>query len=257
MADVYEEIVRLRKSGERFALATVISAEGSTPRDAGTKMLIRGDGSIVGTIGGSIIEARVREKGQEVIHKGKAEVCCFDLTGHEKDGMICGGTVQVFIEPVGERSTVYIFGGGHISYFLARLGKMCNFGLVVIDDRQEFANRERFPEADTTIAADYRDAFSQITIDSTSYIVIVTRGHAHDQRVLEWALSTDAHYIGMIGSKKKIHTIYDNLTRKGISKDALERVFSPIGLDIKAQTPEEIAVSIMAEIIQVYRSGER
>lgn len=255
MADIFEKILELRKRGECFAVATVISAEGSTPRGEGTKMLIRNDGSIIGTVGGSIVEARVREEAQKVIREGKGKICRFDLTGREKDGMICGGTLQVYIERIGARSMLYIFGGGHISFFLARLARMCNLGVVVIDDREEFANAERFPDADTTIAREYKEAFKEIHVDRSSFLVIVTRGHVHDQTVLEWALSTDAQYIGMIGSRKKIKAIYDNLTAKGVSKDLLDRVHAPIGLDIKAQTPEEIAVSIIAEVIQVYRSG--
>ena len=170
--------------------------------------------------------------------------------------MICGGKAEVYIEPIIPRATIYIFGGGHISFFLARLGKMCDFRIFVIDDREEYACTERFPDADQTIAADYGEVFKRVTIGSSSYVVIVTRGHAYDQTVLEWALTTEAKYLGMIGSKKKIRSIYENLTQKGISPDEFQRVHAPIGLDIKAQTPEEIAVSIMAEIIQVYRSGE-
>ncbi len=256
MIDIYEEIIRLRAKGESSALATVISTAGSTPREQGAKMLIRQDGSIVGTVGGSILEAQVREEAKAVLYEGKGKICSFDLTGQEKNGMICGGKVQVYIEPIVPASIIYIFGGGHISFFLSRLGKMCNFGIVVIDDREEYANAERFPEADRTISVDYRASFSEIHIDTSSYVVIVTRGHAHDQTVLEWALTTKAKYIGMIGSRKKIKTVYDNLLAASISEDELKRVHAPIGLDIKAQTPEEIAVSIMAEIIQIFRGEE-
>jgi len=255
MEDIYKEIVRLKSNGECAALATVISTTGSTPREQGAKMLIRQDGSIIGTIGGSILEGQVREEAKNVIRERKAKIFHFDLTGKKEDGMICGGKADVYIEPIIPKPILYIFGGGHISFSLARIGKMLDFQIVVIDDREEYANPERFPEADKTIANDYTNAFPQISVDKSSYLVIMTRGHAFDQTVLEWAITTDAKYIGMIGSRKKIKTIRDNLIAKGIAENDLKRVHSPIGLAIGAETPEEIAVSIMAEIIKVHRSG--
>jgi len=258
MKDIYEEIVRLQSRGECAALATVISTSGSTPREAGSKMLVRQDGSIVGTVGGSIMEGQVKEEAKTVMREGKPKILDFDLTGKAADGMICGGVAKVYIEPIVALATLYIFvfGGGHISFSLARIGKMVGFRVVVIDDRQEYANPERFPEADETIADDFPRVFSRLAVNNFSYVVIVTRGHAYDQTVLEWALTTNAHYIGMIGSRKKIRKLYDNLKAQGASEEAFTRVHAPIGLDIKAETPEEIAVSIMAEIIKVRRSGE-
>ena len=170
--------------------------------------------------------------------------------------MICGGQVQVYVEPIIPKPTLYIFGGGHIALPLARLGKMLGFRVVVLDDREEYANPERFPEADKTIAGDFTKTLSQLSVDNFSYLVIVTRGHSFDQTVLAWAVQTNAHYIGMIGSKKKNRTIFDNLRSQKISDSELKRVHAPIGLDINAETPEEIAVSILAEIISVYRSGK-
>ena len=219
-------------------------------------MLIREDGSIFGTVGGSLLEAKVREEAMNVIKEGKSKLLDFDLTGKDKNGMICGGIAKVYIEPILPTPVLYIFGGGHISFSLVRIGKMLGFRLVVIDDRKEYANSERFSEADKIIADDYPNAFGQISVDRFSYLVIVTREHVHDQTVLEWAITTDAKYIGMIGSRKKIKTIYDNLIAKGVREDILKRVHAPIGLDINAETPEEIAVSIMAEIISAYRSGK-
>jgi xanthine dehydrogenase accessory factor len=219
-------------------------------------MLVREDGSILGTVGGSLLEAKVREEAMNVMKEGKSKLLDFDLTGKDKNGMICGGIAKVYIEPILPTPVLYIFGGGHISFSLVRIGKMLGFRLVVIDDRKEYANSERFSEADKIIADDYPNAFGQISVDRFSYLVIVTREHVHDQTVLEWAITTDAKYIGMIGSRKKIKTIYDNLIVKGVREDILKRVHAPIGLDINAETPEEIAVSILAEIISVYRSGK-
>ena len=254
MEDIYEEINRLKAKGECAALATLIYTAGSTPREQGAKMLVRKDGSILGTVGGSLLEDKVRAEAQNVIQEGKPKLLDFDLTGKDKDGMICGGIAKVYIEPIIPAPVLYIFGGGHISFSLVRIGKLLGFRLVVIDDREEYANQERFPEADKIIADDYSNAFSHIPVDRFSYMVIVTRGHVYDQTVLEWAITTDAKYIGMIGSRRKIKTVYDNLIAKGVKEDTFKRVHAPIGLDINAETPEEIAVSIMAEIIKVHRS---
>jgi xanthine dehydrogenase accessory factor len=216
-------------------------------------MLVKEDGSILGTVGGSLLEAKVRSEAINVIQEGKPKLLDFDLTGKDKNGMICGGVAKVYLEPIIPSPGLYIFGGGHISFSLVRIGKMLGFRLVVIDDRKEYANTERFPEADKTIADDYSNAFGQIPVDRFTYLVIMTRDHAYDQTVLEWAITTDAKYIGMIGSRKKIKTIYDNLIAKGVKEDVLKRVHAPIGLSINAETPGEIAISIMAEIISVYR----
>jgi len=255
MDDIFEEIVRLRSKGEIAALATITSIKGSTPRAEGSKMLVRSDGSILGSIGGGSLEAQVCQAAVDVIREGRSRVLKFDLTGKEvgEEGMICGGTMEVFVEPIMTRPVLYIFGGGHISFFISKIGKMLGFRVVVIDDREEFANPDRFPEADETIAEDLEVVFPGLKINRSCYIVIVTRGHLMDEKVLEWAVKTDANYIGMIGSRKKNRTVFSHLEARGISKGQLEKVHAPIGLDIHAETPEEIAVSIMAEIIMVRR----
>jgi len=258
MDDIFEEIVKIRAEGGRAALATITSIKGSTPRAEGSKMLVRSDGSILGSIGGGSLEAQVCREAREVITDGRSRVLQFDLTGKEvaEEGMICGGNMEVFGEPIMIKPVLYIFGGGHISFFIAKIGKMLGFKLVVIDDREEFASPDRFPEADETIARDLEDVFPGLRITASSYIVIVTRGHLLDEKVLEWAVKTDAGYVGMIGSRKKNRTIFTHLESRGISKELLETVHAPIGLDIHAETPEEIAVSIMAEIIMVRRETE-
>jgi len=257
MNDIYQEIVRVKAEGEEAALVTVVSATGSTPREEGTKMLVRLDGSILGTIGGGSLEAQVIEEAVRVIKQAKPKHLHFTLTASEaeEEGMVCGGDLEVFIEPILTPPTLYMFGGGHISLPLAKMGKLCGFNVAVVDDRAEFANPDRFPEAEVILAEDFTKSFAKLKIDKSSYIVIVTRGHQHDEVVLEWAVGTPAKYIGMIGSKTKVKTIYAHLLAKGISKEQLDRVHSPIGLEIEAQTPEEIAVSILAEIIKVRRSS--
>lgn len=235
------------------ALVRVTSVEGSTPRIAGTKMLIKSDGSIVGFAGGGSMESRICREATEVMRKGKPRMVRIDLTGKTlaEEGMICGGKIEIFVEPIIGGENLYIFGAGHIFFFISKIGKMLGFRIVVIDDRKESANSERFAQADDVIVADFDDVFTRIHVHSMSYIVIVTRGHLHDEKVLERAIQTDARYIGMIGSKKKIQTIYSHLEERGTDPKLLKFVHAPIGLGIRAQTPEEIAVRILAEIIMV------
>lgn len=256
MTDIYQEIVRIREEGGEAALVTIVSAAGSTPREEGAKMLVRADGSIVGTIGGGSLEAQIIKEAIKVIGQGKPKQLRTSLTAKEveEEGMLCGGELQVFIEPILTPPTLYIFGGGHISLSLAKTGKLLGFKISVIDDRPEFANADRFPEADTILAEDFASSFTKLKIDKSSYIVIVTRNHQYDDMVLEWAVGTKAKYIGMIGSKTKNKAIFAHLQAKGVTKEQLSRVHAPIGLEINAQTPEEIAVSILAEIIKVRRS---
>jgi xanthine dehydrogenase accessory factor len=257
MSDIYQEIVRIREEGGEAALATIVSATGSTPREKGAKMLVRADGSISGTIGGGSLEAQVIKEALKAIGEGKPRQLHFSLTAKEveEEGMLCGGEAEVFIEPILTPPTLYIFGGGHISLPLAKIGKLLGFKIAVIDDRAEFANADRFPEADTIIAEDFNKSFSRLKIDKSSYIVIVTRNHQYDDMVLEWAVGTKAKYLGMIGSKTKTKAVFSHLLAKGIAKEKLARVHAPIGVEINAQTPEEIAVSILAEIIKVRRSS--
>jgi len=256
MADIYQEIVRIKAEGEEAALVTIVTTTGSTPREEGAKMLVKADGSILGTIGGGNLEAQVIEEAIKVIGQGKPKRIHIGLTAKEveEEGMLCGGELEVFIEPILTTPTLYIFGGGHISLTLAKMGKLLGFKIAVIDDRAEFANPDRFPEAEIILADDFTKSFPKLKIDKSSYIVIVTRNHQYDDIVLEWAVGTQAKYIGMIGSKTKNRAIFSHLLAKGISKELLDRVHAPIGLEIHAQTPEEIAVSILAEIVKVRRS---
>jgi len=257
MGDIYEEILKIKNKGECAALATLISTDGSTPREQGAKMLIRQDGGIEGTIGGGLMEKMIREEAEKVIENGIPKMVHFDLTGGKEGGMICGGVATVYIEAIVPKSAIYILGAGHIGFYLARIARMTDFRVVVCDNRPEYANRERFPEADEIMAEEYENIFKKLAVNQSAFIVIVTHGHTHDQAVLEWAVTTKAGYIGMIGSRKKTRQVFDNLISKGFSREDIEnRVHSPIGLDIKAETPGEIAVSIMAEIIQVrYSEG--
>jgi len=249
MVDIYQEIARIKAEGEEAALATVISSAGSTPRGEGAKILVKEDGSIEGSLGGGELEARVCQKAREVMKIGRPKRVHFSLTGEEV-GMICGGEIEVFIEPILLQPSLYIFGGGHIALPLAKIAKLLNFKVTLIDDRDEFAGVERFSGVDEVIAGEFKEVFSRVKIDKSSYLVIVTRGHQYDELVLELALKTPARYIGMMGSRTKNETIFSHLSSKGMPPGLLQKVHAPIGLEIGAQTPEEIAVSIAAELIK-------
>jgi xanthine dehydrogenase accessory factor len=172
------------------------------------------------------------------------------------NGLICGGQLEVFVEPVIPQPRAFIFGAGHISKGLARIAELAGFGTVIIDDREAFASRERFPDVDEVIAGEYEEVFPRLEVNENSYLVIVTRGHRDDMRVLRWAAETPARYIGMIGSQRKVIAIYKELEKEGIAAEKLARVYAPVGIEIGSITPEEIAVSIVAEMIAIRRGSE-
>jgi len=257
--DIYEEIVKLRREGRRGAVATIVNVRGSVPSFETAKMLVRDDGSIVGTIGGGCVEADVWQAARQVMEEEKPRTLTFNLNQNPKydTGLVCGGTLDVFIEPVLPRALLYVFGAGHVSVNLYKVALNAGFDAIVVDDREAYANRERFPEAQQVIAEDFDQAMAKLSPTESAYIVIVTRGHRDDMRVLRWAVQTKARYVGMIGSKRKTIAIFRELEREGLSATLFERVHAPIGLDIGAITPEEIAISITAELIAVRRNVER
>lgn len=257
--DIYEEIVKLRQEGRRGAVATIVNVRGSVPSFETAKMLVRDDGSILGTIGGGCVEADVWRAAREVMEAEKPRTLSFDLNHDPKydTGLVCGGTLDVFIEPITPQVVLYIFGAGHVSANLYKTAKMAGFDVVVVDDRDTYANRERFPEAREIFAEDFDQAMSKLAPNESSFLVIVTRGHRDDMRVLRWAVQTKAGYVGMIGSKRKTIAIFRELQKEGLDESLFERVHAPIGLDIGAVTPEEIAVAITAELIAVRRKAER
>jgi xanthine dehydrogenase accessory factor len=257
--DIYEEIVKLRQEGRRGAVATIVNVRGSIPSFETAKMLVRDDGSIAGTIGGGCVEAEVWQAAREVMESEKPRSLTFNLNQNPKydTGLVCGGTLDIFIEPVLPPALLYIFGAGHVSVNLYRVAHGAGFDVSVIDDREAYANRERFPDAKDVIAEDFEQAMARLTPSESSYIVIVTRGHRDDMRVLRWAVQTSARYVGMIGSKRKTITIFRELTKEGVPAQLFERVHAPVGLDIGAITPEEIAVAITAELIAARRHAER
>jgi len=257
--DIYEEIVSLRHAGRRGAVATIVNVRGSVPSFETAKMLIRDDGSIIGTIGGGCVEAEVWQAAREVMESERPRTLSFNLNQSPKydTGLVCGGTLDIFIEPVLPPALLYVFGAGHVSRSLCGVAANAGFDVTVVDDRDSYANHERFPAARQVICEDFDLAMAKISPSETSYIVIVTRGHRDDMRVLRWAVKTQARYIGMIGSKRKTITIFRELLKEGLSESLFERVHAPVGFDIGAITPEEIAVAITAELIAVRRRVER
>ncbi len=256
--DVYEEVVRLRRLGQKCALATIVEVNGSIPSYESAKLLVREDGSMVGTIGGGCVEAEVWNAAREVMETERARHMNFTL-GQDAaydNGLICGGQLSVFVEPVVPQPKAFIFGAGHISKSISKVATLAGFATIVIDNRESYANRERFPEAEDVFAEEYEDVFPKLPIRDTSYLIIVTRGHRDDMRVLRWAAQTNAKYIAMIGSRRKVIGVVKELEKEGFPRSAFERIFAPMGLEIGAITPEEIAVSVVAEMIALRRVPE-
>lgn len=329
--DLYTVIEDHLARGEKGALATIIRKLGAAPRGTGAKMFVTEKGAAFGTIGGGRVELEMVQEAATIIQSGKPKIIEYrmDSSTVEAAGMICGGNVDVLVEPVSEKQkdfykavaelerqakpglivtnvsetgfektvlvegrriaggavadevserfseylkrknpsiqgesviepilfspAVYIFGAGHISLFLSKIAAMVDFNVTVIDDRAEFANVERFPEAERIMVEPFDRVFDKLDFQGKEYVVIVTRGHAWDAVVLEEAMKRPARYVGMIGSRRKTGIIMEHLKEKGIDPQLLAAVHSPIGLDISAETPEEIAVAIVAEMIRVRR----
>jgi xanthine dehydrogenase accessory factor len=241
--DIYQEVARIKQKGGSAILATLISVDGAFSKGEGSKALLKTSGEKIGSLSGGLeLEKKILSEGEAWLKEKKPKVL---VLSYENKKM------EILLEPVFSEPTVYLFGGGHVSEQVAPLAKKVHFKVVVIDDREMFANRDRFPEADEVIVSEFERCFDKLNIDESSYIVIVTRGHLYDGFVLEQAIKSKARYVGMIGSKKKIRTLYQNLIEKGMKKEVLDQVYAPIGIDINSETPEEIAVSIVAELIKV------
>jgi xanthine dehydrogenase accessory factor len=254
--DVYDELIRLRRLGQKCALATIVQVRGSIPSFESAKLLVREDGSMIGTIGGGCVEAEVWNAAREVMETEKPKHMSFNL-GQDAaydNGLICGGQLDVFVEPVIPSPRAVIFGAGHISKSLCKVASLAGFSTTIVDNRDSFANRERFPEADEIFAEEYEDVFPKLSIYESTYLIIVTRGHRDDMSVLRWAATTAARYVAMIGSKRKVLSVVKELEKDGLSREQLDRIYAPMGLEIGAISPEEIAISVAAEMIAVRRN---
>ncbi len=329
--DIYEAVDDYLSRGRQGSLATIVRKMGAAPREEGAKMFIGDDGRFFGTVGGGCVEAEVWQEAKRVAKAQTVKILHYRMDGKlvEDEGMICGGNVDIFLEPVQERyqglyaearalekkgknalivtrysedsfwkslvredgyvvgdaldeelkvslkryaderrpvvedgaiiepivssSLLYLFGAGHISQYVSKIAATVDFNTVVIDDRSDFANKERFPEAAEIIVEDFQNVFEHLPFYGNEYVAILTRGHKHDALVLEEVMKKPTRYVGMIGSRRKTKLIIGHLKSKGFEESALASVHAPIGLAIRAETPQEIAVSIVAELIEVKR----
>ncbi len=245
-------------SGKSAAVVTVLEVNGSSPGKEGSMMGVFSDGSIIGTVGGGALEYNLIEEALKAIQENRSYEKSFELTEQGTLHMKCGGFIRAYIKVFAKREKLLIMGGGHLGAELYTLGKFLNKYVVIFDDREEFAKREKFPEADEIILGDMGENLRNYPLDENSYIVIVTRGHVNDKECLKAVLDsrTDVKYIGMVGSRGKVASTFKELIEEGYSKESLEKIYSPIGLNISNREPKEIALGIMAEIIAV-KNGKK
>jgi xanthine dehydrogenase accessory factor len=251
--EVFAAVTDALERGEAAALVTIVSTTGSTPQRVGAKMLVFGDGRIVGTIGGGCYENDAFWKAREAITNRTPQLVHYELDDDfaQESGLICGGQMDVYIEPIEPSPELFVIGAGHVGFHLARLAHEVGFRVHVVDDREKFANRERFPHAADVIVEDIPAWIARTALPPHAYAVIVTRGHTNDLEALRALAPRDLRYLGLIGSRAKVSRIYEQLVDDKMPADALKHVHAPIGLDIGAVTPQEIAVSILAELIAV------
>jgi xanthine dehydrogenase accessory factor len=251
--EVFAAVAEALDRGEPAALVTIVSTTGSTPQRIGAKMLVFADGRIIGTIGGGCYENDAFWKAREAITNRKPRLVHYELSDDfaQETGLICGGQMDVYIEPIEPSPELYIVGAGHVGFHLARLAHDVGFRVHVIDDREKFANAERFPNAVEIVVDDVASWIERGSIPAHAYAVIVTRGHTNDLGALRALAPRELRYLGLIGSRAKVARIYEALVADQMPADLLTRVHAPIGLDIGAVTPQEIAVSILAELIAV------
>jgi xanthine dehydrogenase accessory factor len=251
--EVFAAVADALDRGEPAALVTIVATHGSTPQRVGAKMLVFADGRMVGTIGGGCYENDAFWKAREAITARRPQLVHYELSDDfaQETGLICGGQMDVYIEPIEPSPELYVIGAGHVGAHLANLAQEVGFQVHVVDDREKFANRDRFPSATEVVAEDIPTWLAQANLSQHAYVVIVTRGHTNDLEALRALAEKDLQYLGLIGSRAKVARIYDALKTEGIPVEQLKRVHAPIGLDIGAVTPQEIAVSILAELIAV------
>ena len=256
MSEVLSALAELPKTGTAAALCTIIRAKGSTPRKEGCKMLVYISGSIVGTIGGGEVEGRVIKEALDSIQTGERKIRTYDLVNPEKgDPGICGGTLEVFIDPLTQPEDLIVVGGGHVGKAVVYLAKWLGFRVILSDDREEFCSPAYVPGADEYVHCSLEDLSSKIEFSPETVLIMATRNNQVDIRGLPELLAAPSAYIGVISSRRRWKLTVEQLLETGIKKKDLDRIHAPIGLDLKAETPEEIALSIMAEVLQVIRGG--
>ena len=253
---IYQALGELEQNNESAALCTVVKSEGSTPRHVGSKMLVYPDGNFIGTIGGGDLEHRVLDEAWMAIADGQARHLHYNMSDPSRgDPGVCGGTVEVFVEPILPAPMVIVVGAGHVGKAVAHLAKWLGFRVAVSDDRQEFCTPEVVPEADAYYPVPMEKLTEHVKVTRQTYLALTTRGSNVDAAGLGPLLETEAGYIGVIGSKRRWAETVKALKKQGVPADKIARVHSPIGLELQAETPEEIAVSILAEILMIRNKG--
>jgi xanthine dehydrogenase accessory factor len=236
-------------------LIIIVDSQGSVPAKKGSKMLVAEDGSTVGTVGGGFLEKKATETALQIMFEGVPRVIHFELT--ESAGYACGGRVSLYIEPILPSPRVIVFGTGHVGQAVCHLAAYVGYYVTAIDDRQDFLSPDLLPDVDQTIFCPFENAFSEISVTSDTLIVVCTRGHSHDLSVVAQALETDSLYIGLLGSQRKRASFFEKLREAGFLDNDFQRVYTPVGIDIGAVTPREIAVSIVGELIEQRRLHDR
>ncbi len=256
MSNIYNDIQSALNRGEQVAVVTVVKTAGSSPRPAGTKMLVHADGQVTGTLGGTLLDNRAAQDGLATLKDGlpRAALYHIDADTGETSGS-CGGTMEVFVEVVRPEQRLFLVGGGYVAQALARIAAHLDFRLLVIDDRRDLVNPQTFPEGTQLHFGDIAHLVGELQPDASTWIVVVTRGHNLDKEALRVALQSPAPYVGMIGSPGKVRRIFRELLEEGIPRERLEQAHAPIGLDLGAETPDEIALSIAAEMLLMRRGG--
>ena len=260
--DVLEKVVDFLKSGKRVALCTVIEKRGSGPRDIGAKIVVNENGELIGTIGGGNLERILVQEALKSIKEGKSKKIVFSLREHVekegvvKTGLICGGEITIFIDIIEPKPRLIIIGSGHVGYPLAKLADMLGFEIVVVDDNKELATKERFPMAKEILVGDFTEILDKVKVQPNDFVVIVHGEPEHDYLALKKMLEKNVRYIGLLGSKVKVAKFKERLKKEGLSESAFGNLYAPVGLDIGAQTPEEIGISILAQIIKIRRLQE-
>jgi xanthine dehydrogenase accessory factor len=256
MQSIYQALSEIEKNNESAALCTVVKSEGSTPRHVGSKMLVYSDGKFIGTVGGGELESRVIKAALESLTNGGAQNLSYTMADPSRgDPGVCGGTVEVFVEPILPPAMIVVIGGGHVGKAVVHLAKWLGFRVAVSDDRVEFCNPESVPGADAYYPVEMGKLTEHLKFNRQTYIVITSRGSAVDVQGLPTLLESGSAYIGVIGSKRRWLTTVKALKAKGVSEEDVARVHSPMGLELNAETPEEIAVSILAEILMIKDKG--
>jgi len=256
MQSIYQTLSEIEKNHESAALCTVVKSEGSTPRHVGSKMLVFPDSRFIGTVGGGELESRVINAAIESLRSGNAQTLSYTMADPSRgDPGVCGGTVEVFVEPILPPAMIVVIGGGHVGKAVVHLAKWLGFRVAVSDDRPEFCNPESVPGADAYHPVEMGKLTEHLKVTPQTYLVITSRGSSVDAQGLPSLLESNAAYIGVIGSRRRWLTTVRALKEKGVSEERIARVHSPMGLELNAETPEEIAVSIMAEVLMVRDKG--